>query len=372
MAALELAAGSKGQPTVTPTLPGMPTIRISQELRISLKEVPYAIAHGDTFGDWLDRLFAYMGIRIVLEGTASGAIGITLRDSATHAAVIQMRVEDGPIAVDNAVISGMQSAPPPPPRGALLDNPSGGVSQSLGEPGVVETLLHAAEIGTEEAQVRAKFGQERGQLNISRVKIFSTQPGMRPDALVKFTNRPINGANNWQIHQTLHVVEGGAYRNTAELMKSGIPWRPPLPPDNGPIFMSGVVNDGKSRQGEVAARDRLGRIPVSIASSLKEASGIAGINLPILEPMAGGVHGFIPTHRQGDLCRVLIHSPLYAEVAGFTYSDYRLIGKQVENASMAVVMHSGNDEWSGLFVPAQGHGGRGDSLKTLASTQGEG
>ena len=347
--ALELATGGEGQPTITPTLPGMPTIHISQELRASLEEVPYAIAHGDTFGHWLDSLFGRMGIRIAMEGASNGSIGITLRDSTTSAALILMRVEDGPIAADNAVISGMQCAPVPSARDSLLDNPSGGVSQRLGNPGAVETLIQAAEIGTDEARVRAKFKRERAQLDATRIKIFSTQPGLRPDALVKFTNRPVSGASNWKVHQTLHVVSSGTYRNATELVKSGIPWHPPIPPDNGPIFLSGVVNDGKSGPGEAVARDRLGRIPVSISSTSGKASGI---DLPILEPMAGGVHGFMPTHRQGDLCRVLIHSPLYAEVAGFTYSDYRPVGKQMENVSMGVIMHSDSDEWSGfLFQP---------------------
>ena len=43
--------------------------------------------------------------------------------------------------------------------------------------------------------------------------------------------------------------------------------------------------------------------------------------LSIIQPMAGGLHGFIPAHRQGDSCRVVVHDPLWAEVIGFQYRD---------------------------------------------------
>ena len=79
------------------------------------------------------------------------------------------------------------------------------------------------------------------------------------------------------------------------------------------------------------------------------------IPLTIIEPMAGSMHGFIPAHRHGDICRVAIHHPLYAEIAGFQYRSNRQINAQIVGATAGLVVeHDANAAWSGLvFRPAE-------------------
>ena len=79
------------------------------------------------------------------------------------------------------------------------------------------------------------------------------------------------------------------------------------------------------------------------------------IPLTIIEPMAGSMHGFIPGHRHGDICRIVVHHPLYAEIAGFQYRSNRQINAQIVGATAGLVVeHDANAAWSGLvFRPAE-------------------
>lgn len=71
--------------------------------------------------------------------------------------------------------------------------------------------------------------------------------------------------------------------------------------------------------------------------------------LPVVNPMAGRMHGFIPSHRQGDACRVAIHGPFSAEVIGFQYRDDRPINAQIEGATAGLVVeHDHGGGWTGL------------------------
>ena len=79
------------------------------------------------------------------------------------------------------------------------------------------------------------------------------------------------------------------------------------------------------------------------------------VPLAVIAPMAGGLHGFIHGHRQGDVCRVAIHNPLYAEVTGFQYRSNRQINSDIVGATAGfVVEHNLSEAWSGVvFQPAQ-------------------
>ena len=73
------------------------------------------------------------------------------------------------------------------------------------------------------------------------------------------------------------------------------------------------------------------------------------IPLPIVEPMAGAMHGFIAAHRHGDICRVAVHSPLNAEIVGFQYRDDRKINVDLAGAVAGIVVeHNYAQSWSGL------------------------
>ena len=77
------------------------------------------------------------------------------------------------------------------------------------------------------------------------------------------------------------------------------------------------------------------------------------IPLPVLEPMAGGMHGFLRAHRHGDICRVVVHSPFVAEIIGFQYRIDRTINAGFLDATTGfVVEHDSSSAWSGiLFQP---------------------
>ena len=73
------------------------------------------------------------------------------------------------------------------------------------------------------------------------------------------------------------------------------------------------------------------------------------IPLRIVSPIAGGLHGFIPSHRQGDSCRVAVYNPFSAEIIGFQYRDNAKIGTDNVNAITGLVVdHNGASEWTGI------------------------
>lgn len=81
------------------------------------------------------------------------------------------------------------------------------------------------------------------------------------------------------------------------------------------------------------------------------------VRIPVtaIEPMAGGLHGFIPGHRHGDICRIIVHSPLFIELVGYQYRGDRPINAVVVGASAGMVIeHNHGPAWSGiLFKPTK-------------------
>lgn len=79
------------------------------------------------------------------------------------------------------------------------------------------------------------------------------------------------------------------------------------------------------------------------------------VPLTVVEPMAGGLHGFIPAHRQGDICRIAVHHPMHAEIVGFQYRANRQINPElVETTAGFVVEHDTRSAWSGVvFRPLE-------------------
>ena len=79
--ALSSAAGGDGRPTNSPILEGLPLVRIRDEVREEIAEVPYAIAAGDRLRHWLARLWARLGVRVSMLGTSDGTLHLTLCDA---------------------------------------------------------------------------------------------------------------------------------------------------------------------------------------------------------------------------------------------------------------------------------------------------
>ena len=73
------------------------------------------------------------------------------------------------------------------------------------------------------------------------------------------------------------------------------------------------------------------------------------IPLPVIQPMAGGLHGLVPTHRHGDVCRVAVHDPMWAEIVGFQYRSNRRINANLVDATAGLIVeHDRAHSWTGI------------------------
>lgn len=364
--ALAAAAGGDGRPALDLRLPGMPPVRIGQFLRDALREVPYAIAVGETLESWLDGVLGRLGVRIEMQGYRSGEILVMLRDSPPSGLPFVTTLEEGEVSPVNATVHSLRLAPSVRERGWVVDFPA----HRLGQPGPVEAVVQAEGLTAEEGGLRAGFAGERAAFGTARLTLAGTRPGLAPGARIEIVDQTVGGLALWQVAGITHAHADGFYWNHCELRPGGMAWRPPIPDEGLPLLVSGIVDDGESEAGESVARDREGRIPVrfSFEPNLGEdeddgaADGALAewphrIALSVVEPMAGGRHGFVPAHRQGDICRISVHSPFYAEVLGFAYRDDRRLGQDLADSSAAVIVRhrpesADPDPWSGfVFRP---------------------
>ena len=373
--AISLALNGDGQPSQVPPMLGLPPVRIDQVLRKSLRKIPYVIATGETLPMWLRQFLGRLGVRMDIAGRADGAVIVTLRDNAPGSDAIAMTLNDGEPDAENLVLDTQAQHAFKAVRDTVLDNPLKGTAERMEGRGPVESLVTAAETGVDEARFRADFGADRSDLELSLIKAVTGQPGFHPGRRLGLLNRSISGADQWQVGHVEHGFRRGRYLNSVRLMKDGVAWRPPVPANRGPVTLSGWVDDGESDPGEPVARDYLGRIPVRFAfqcepedeeapadaaESGADASAAPTVGLPaaptvalsVVDPMAGGVHGFVPGHRQADLCRIAVHHPLHAEIHGFAYDDGRRIGERTSDSSMGMIVGNRPEGWSGvLFRP---------------------
>ena len=381
--ALTLAAGVADRPTLTPVVGSLPLMSIKQQGRRAVERLPYALAAGEPLGVWLWRWGSSLGLQLEVLGQRTGRLQITVRDGRQPLAPVCLEVGEGeattprPVSARHATVNALRLSAHLPVRGAVLDNQVTGDMRHLGVAGPVESVWTAAELEVEEASRRAAYQGEKGSLQLASLKIVSAQPGLLPGRLVKFTNQSILGAVQWQVVNVTHLFSQRRLRNIAVLAKDGYPVRGPRVDDEGPLTVSAVIDDGSSAPGTLIARDRLGRIPVRFlygfipgaepGAGENGAGGASGgtrppppsngaerpgwsavIPLPVVEPMAGAQHGFVPTHRQGDLCRVAVQSPTYAEIVGFVYGENRKVGLDVSAASAGLVVRQQTGEWQGF------------------------
>ena len=390
--AMSLAAGGDGRPTLTPVLPGMPLVRISQYLRAALERVPCAIAAGQALVPWLDGVLGRLGVRIEMLGYPQGQVAVALRDTAPSGTPVEMTLDSGEASAMNAAVVASRAYPGHPARATVPDDPGLSAAGRIGGPGAVEAVSCVAQIDLAESEPRAGFARQRTDLRRSRMLVETKRTGLMPGRLVKFTNRSAGGETLWQTGDATHLFSTGrlaagrpcadtrgAYANRVVLESGRAPWRPPIPPEDGPVIVSGIVDDGACAEGAAVARDRLGRIPIRFCflpaggDPSQRGSGASGagagggddgspgeawpprIPLPVVEPMAGGVHGFLAAHRGGDVCRILIRNPMYAEVLGFGRHDHQRISRDMTGISTGVIVRDGHDgRWSGIvFLPGQ-------------------
>lgn len=332
-------------------------------------------------------------------GRADGSVEVTLSDKLPAGDQIEMVVAGSDSAQTGAgrlAVTGLSTQTGGIVRGGVLDVPSQGRFRHLGASNAVGALFSGPEIGLDEAARRMNNAMNGAYVEMFQVRSMSRQPNFRPGRRVKL-NMTILNRDMWQVTHVSHVLNGGKYDNAANLLVSDKPWHPPLPPPKPSTLVTGVVDGGADVEAhEPVERDRLGRILVTfpflpapdddlVSEALGDTGGSAPesradtgngqsaaigrseqwpprIPLTIIGPIAGGMHGFISAHRQGDVCRVAVHNPLWAEIIGFQYRQDRRINTQIVGATAGMVVeHDHGNAWTGMvFRPAEDLGGEDD------------
>ena len=389
--ALSLAAGMDGAPTLSPVLPRSGALTVVEETRDALASIPYAIACGESLGEWLERVHAPLGVRGELLGLPEGGLEWTLSDRIPGGEPVEMSLEsdggggdgdadgnggDGARGGDDGSAGGggagsdgqggtvrggvrilaIRGQAGLSRRGAALDDIEEPVLWRFDSDRPVGTLIEGAGIGPDEAWRRAAFEEQRALLELLTIEIGSREPELRPGSLVRIEGLEIADIERWQVGQVVHEVRGGRYANRALLLRGDAAWRPRSAALLGPRIATAVVaGEEGTLPNEPVPRDRLGRIPVRIpiagdASSRDGTGAESRIVLPVVQPMAGALHGFAPAHRNGDTCRVTVHHPFSAEIDGFRYREGREVydgGSLAPGWAGIIVEHDGGMAWSG-------------------------
>ncbi len=355
--AISLVLNGDGKPTTAPTCPtGLPPISLVEQIRDTL-DLPYVVAAGDTLGVWLARLLGRVGVRMEMLGVEGGGVEACLKDGPPAGSPVSLPLGRGRPSALNAVMRGTHMKAIGGDRDAVLDTPSTGQPMRVDGVGSVGTLVTGAGTEFEEAVFRAKLRDQFEAVSMVEVSVVTGQSGILPGRRVRF-DRPVSGTTTWQAGLTQHGFVDGAYLNTLFLVKDGAAWRPRTPDSRGATMVTGLVDDGTSKPGEVVHRDRLGRIPVALHVELAvpEATGTpppprkgGSLLLPMMDPIAGGMHGFLSEPRQGDRCRLAVNSPIDVEVVGFLYDDHRPIAENVSDGSMGIIVGREPEAWSGLL-----------------------
>lgn len=359
--AMSLANGGDGAPVLNPILDGMPLVRIFQHIRADLSEIPYAIAAGETLGEWVTYLLGRFGARLELKGDRHGHLGIEIKDLSPIGDPLPLTLTSGSeqaVSRTQAILLSMRYASAPLERGAVLDNlATGDVRRLVLETGSVGSIVDAPQTSVSEAELRAGFDIQRANLQQFLIRVATGHPAVAPGQLIRFSDEEAIAESLWQAGNVTHRFRGRIYQNAASIYVGETAFRPPVVPQRSrSLIVSAVVDDGESEIGTPIAHDHLNRIPVRF-SFAQEADPNAELAanwpprqmLTVLEQMAGKTHGFLPVHRQGDVCRVAVRHPLFAEVIGFSYRDNLRVGEDLVDTSAGVVVQHGEDAWSGLI-----------------------
>ncbi len=369
--AITLALGGDGAATLTPTLPGMPTVTITERLREAIDEIPFSIAAGAPFAYWLADFLARLGARLEYRADKDGSVTLTITDSvSTEEAAAMTLTDSGDPGWTSMRLVKMDNSSGALDRASMLDNVTTGDALRIGFGATVDQIIEAAHINLDEAAVRADFFRKRENAEAGAVHFVSSRPVLHPWSKVSFTNKTVLGTQNWQAGSVSHYFKSSAYYNLATMYKTAQSWHPVGPEDTGDIYVPAIVDDGVSTEvGKPVPRDREGRIPVRFpfltppapsettdstetTESTDESTEAtwAGpvVSLPVSEPMGGGTHGFLPAHRQGDPCRVAVRSPFYAEIIGFGYRDDQRVAESLVDATAGIVVRRDSEGWKGV------------------------
>ena len=307
--AMSCAANGAGIPGREPVLRGMPPIRIYPEVRSAVRRVPYAIARGETLGEWLDGLCEALRIRIEILSIGDGRVAIALRDmpppqsGLNRSGPIEMTADDTvEPSTDVIVLGRTMLASSAIERGSILDIPSRGDPVRFGPRGALGDVFETPFMSDDEARERKRRREQRAALAQVRVYGLTGQPGMLPGRTVRLMRRApddadtvdsqvdsgnaaskgttaggdesvpppqaaalreehtLFGASEWQVCETPHIYRGGGYVNEVALEKASIAWYP----------------EGPHERRRNAPRDRHHRVrerPKPASASRETASG---------------------------------------------------------------------------------------------------
>ena len=426
--AMSCAANGAGTPGREPALRGMPPIRVYPEMRSEVRRVPYAIARGETLGEWLDALCEALRIRIEILSTSDGRLAIALRDQPppqsglNRGGPIEMTVDDTvEPSTDVIVLGRTMLASAATERGSMLDIPSRGDPVRFGPRGALGDVLETPLMSEDEARERMRRREQRAALAQVRVYGLTGQPGMLPGRTVRLMQRApdradtgdsqddsgngeskgttaggdasvappqaaasreehtLFGESEWQVCETPHIYRGGGYVNEVALEKASVAWFPEGPHERRRThILTGIVECGDAEAGERVARDRLGRIPVRLAfmrpkpEEGENEDWSTTMMLAVQTEGGGSTHTVVADHREGDLCRVRVHGPLRAEIVGFVHRDDRAIKESAIGATAAVLVGQDSGEWEGFAFEPWRHPDDGRETAAQAGETGTG
>ena len=277
---LSMAAGGNGKPSIEPLLPGMPRIRIVEEIRSGLKLLPITLAVGHTLGQWLGDVFGGLGVRAHLRGENDGTFQLILSDQPPAGSLMNMNPEhynldpetaanlnSATLKPDSIAILGYSSFSSTPTRGAVIDNPILGSPTQTGALGTNDAVFTGTEVDTNEAYNRvagAMFGEFT---EMFRVSALTVAPEVQPGQVINTSDGIAFGFTTWQVARAAHHLHRDkTYYNDATLLigKSTDSWHPPHPHQRPLVYTTGIIDAGEDYAiGQQVPRDRLGRIYVT-------------------------------------------------------------------------------------------------------------
>ena len=101
---LSVAAGGDGKPTLNPVLPDAPAVEIVPRYRQALSVLPYALAVGRPFSEWLIAFVGMLGLRAELSAAVdSNSVVLTLTDTVPTATAWNMGVKESAVEVQDSI-----------------------------------------------------------------------------------------------------------------------------------------------------------------------------------------------------------------------------------------------------------------------------
>lgn len=274
--ALSLATGGDGQPTLSPVLPNMPVLKIIDNLRPDLAELPYSIASGQTLQEWLDDMTGMLGIRIEYDVNPDDSIDIILTDKKPSGSALQVNPlftqvnrqgtseQSSSRAHGNIYVTSIQANHGLLIRSGVLDDPLQGSLRRFGTAGSIGHMINGNSIPIEEAQRRTSFEASRATVELMTLSCTSRQPAVRPGRVMN-TGQPFLGILEWQILSAYHELNVSNYLNSVVIGNAALAWYPSSPELQGTTYITGSVDGGVGmRPYEPVSRDRLGRVAVSL------------------------------------------------------------------------------------------------------------